>query len=289
MSFIKKRYLVIVYVGLWLILTFLASFEETSYGQLIASLDVGSAVALAVFATLIYYQSRKDEDWIDVVFVDMADEELGRIEKAVQREDCTRGEVNGVLRAYQAPKSSFSIKCLNHEDYRAQLRGVKDGHYDELRIRLQEGDHFGELMVSTPTALVKELSEGEAVFMNVSNHPLEAWSADQEEAAYELFPEAQLIDVAFPKVNPTLSTVEVEALTLQFWADLRRRLQANDQRPVAAMVAGEPILCLGLVRALQGAHIQCYSATTQRDTVIDPNDVKISRFRFVRFRIWPTL
>jgi hypothetical protein len=120
-------------------------------------------------------------------------------------------------------------------------------------------------------------------FLNISNHPVEGWSASQREAALALAPDADLLDVDFPTLDPQWSRVKVKVKAIEFIDDL-------DPRPGArAMVAGEePIMCFYLVRELQALGVACYSATTER--VVEERDgVKTSRFSFVRFREWPAL
>jgi hypothetical protein len=120
-------------------------------------------------------------------------------------------------------------------------------------------------------------------FLNISNHPVEGWSASQREAALALAPDADLLDVDFPTLDPQWSRVKVKVKAIEFIDDL-------DPRPGArAMVAGEePIMCFYLVRELQALGVACYSATTER--VVEERDgVKTSRSSFVRFREWPAL
>ena len=67
---------------------------------------------------------------------------------------------------------------------------------------------------------------------------------------------------------------------------LRSDLVQAGQRPLAAMVAGEPIMCVRLAEALDAMSVQCYSATSVREAYIDESGAKVSRFSFVRFRAW---
>lgn len=116
-------------------------------------------------------------------------------------------------------------------------------------------------------------------FINLSNHPLSGWTEAQRAAALDLVPGAEIVDVRFPDVDPTASTEEVLA------AATRIVEQMVGEAAVAAMVAGEPIMCMGLVEALEGRGVRCYSATTRR-VVEEVEGEKRSRFEFVRFRAW---
>ena len=124
------------------------------------------------------------------------------------------------------------------------------------------------------------------VFLNLSNHPSSGWSDSQHEAVQALCKGAQVIDVPFPHVEPTWSSVEVDEEAQRFASSLREDLVQAGQRPLGAMVSGEPILSVSLV-LLQTADVDCYCATTKRVSETDAQGVKRSIFTFVRFRQWP--
>ena len=120
------------------------------------------------------------------------------------------------------------------------------------------------------------------MFLNISNHSIKGWSHDQKKAALELAPEAELVDVPFPNVIPRWPLDEVISRA----RELTRALDL--EKTQAAMVAGESIMCVLLVRELQALGVVCYSATTER-VVEESEGEKRSRFTFVRFREWPAL
>ncbi len=120
-------------------------------------------------------------------------------------------------------------------------------------------------------------------FVNLSNHPSERWSEDQLAAARTLA--TPVIDVPFPIVPAGADLAEVEAL-------VDAVLGAIDQldAPVsAAMVGGELTATMLLVGRLQARGVRCVAATTARDVVDEPDGTRRSRFRFVRFRAYPSL
>ena len=123
--------------------------------------------------------------------------------------------------------------------------------------------------------------------MNLSNHPSDAWSDEQMRSARALDPDAELIDLPFPHVDPALSTQEVIDLAEQEWTRIMSELTHHHQRPLHAMISGETIFCVALVRKLQDAGITCYCATTKRVSETDAQGVKSSIFTFVKFREWP--
>lgn len=115
-------------------------------------------------------------------------------------------------------------------------------------------------------------------FINLSNHPSAGWTEAQITAALAIAPGAEVVDIRFPDVNPAASTEEV-------LAEATRIAAMVGEAAVAAMVAGEPLMCVGLVEELEARGVRCYSATTRR-VVEEVNGEKRSRFEFVRFRAW---
>lgn len=118
-------------------------------------------------------------------------------------------------------------------------------------------------------------------FLNISNHPSSSWTPAQTESARALGGEPS--DVRFPSVDPSWSTSEIKDFAIHF-------AECLDLTEVAgAMVAGEPLFAVLLVRELQKLNVPCFSATTERIVEENGDGVKTSRFSFVRFREWPTL
>ena len=117
-------------------------------------------------------------------------------------------------------------------------------------------------------------------FLNISNHPSSSWTAQQTEAAQVLGGEPS--DVRFPNIDPSWSTSEIKDFAILFAKSL------DLEGVESAMVAGEPLFAVLLVRELQALGVVCYSATTER-VVEESEGEKRSRFNFVRFRAWPTL
>jgi len=130
-------------------------------------------------------------------------------------------------------------------------------------------------------------SEPPGGFVNLSNHPIARWPAEQLEAARALG-HGEPFDLAggMPQVPPDADTDEVEAMADAILASLATR-------PCGAHVAGEPTLTTALVDRLRQAGIPCYAATTMRDaTEFMRPDGSVERratFRFVRWRRHPDL
>lgn len=117
-------------------------------------------------------------------------------------------------------------------------------------------------------------------FVNLSNHPLGEWSADQRAAARALAP--LVVDVPFPAVP---SDADADALG----GLVASALDAVPRGACAAMVQGEPVVSVMLVAALQARGVRCVVATTDRcvETLEDGRQVR--RFAFKGWRGWPPL
>lgn len=115
------------------------------------------------------------------------------------------------------------------------------------------------------------------MLLNLSNHPSTAWSEEQLRAGREQYSEVQ--DMPFPNVPPEADLEEVGRLA----ADYAHRICALSPRLLAVHVMGEMTFTYQLVSLLREAGVMCVASTTVRD-VVEEDGVKISRFRFVRFR-----
>ncbi|MCK5796336.1 MAG: hypothetical protein KAI47_04080, partial [Deltaproteobacteria bacterium] len=125
-------------------------------------------------------------------------------------------------------------------------------------------------------------------FINLSNHPLIAWSDDQREGAEALgFGEPIDLEGGMPLVDPKATTEDIERLAHDL-ADKALRQGAQ-----GAFVAGEFTLTQALVAILQSWSIHCYSATTEREAILeekeDGSTERRSIFRFVAWREYPAI
>jgi hypothetical protein len=127
-----------------------------------------------------------------------------------------------------------------------------------------------------------------ARFLNLSNHPLSRWTAEQRQAARALdLGEPADLDGGMPLVDPEADERKVCALADEIAERARR------QGTAGAFVASEPTLTLALVSRLQRAGVRCFNATTAREaeaTVAPDGSVhRESTFRFVKWRPYPEL
>jgi hypothetical protein len=115
------------------------------------------------------------------------------------------------------------------------------------------------------------------MLLNLSNHPSHLWSPEQTAAAKNQF--GGVTDLPFPKILPEADEAAIENLVGEYIHKITAL-----QPPVAAVhLMGEMTFTFALVRKLQAAGIRCVASTTARD-VVEEGGVKVSKFRFVRFR-----
>lgn len=118
------------------------------------------------------------------------------------------------------------------------------------------------------------------MFINLTNHPSDTWSADQLAAA-ELF--GEIVDILFPMVSPDATTDEVHQLADQLVADVLLTADAA-QATMTVHVMGEHTLTHALVVRLKEKGIKCMASTSERNTIMLPDGRKVSEFKFVQFR-----
>lgn len=114
-------------------------------------------------------------------------------------------------------------------------------------------------------------------------HPSAHWPANQLAAAHAQF--GGVADMAFPVIDPESDTAAVQALAVQFDAEIRARLQSEAVQAVHLM--GEMTFTVALTALLQQHDIPVYCSTTRRNILEEKDGRKISQFEFVRFRAYP--
>lgn len=289
----KKKHVFYLYLSAWVVL-FLLSLDTDKLSEAISggelkhtleiitgALDVGSAVALAILATFAYRSARRDDEWITVTARYPSGHEV-HIHDAFQREECSRSEIAGVFGMINGP-GRYKVRYLGSERFLADIKRIKTSSEVNLVIPITIEDEFNEpALVSSDDLPEGSTDHHSLAFWNVSNHMIEpSWSETQREAALAIAPDAELIDRPFPSVDPEWTRAEVyreSRRVIDAWFSERGR-----RRIVAAMVAGEPLMCQALVEGLEARGVRCYSATTRREAVME-GDEKRSRFTFVKFR-----
>lgn len=116
------------------------------------------------------------------------------------------------------------------------------------------------------------------MFLNLSNHPSANWSAEQTEAAKRLY--GEIVDLPFPDVAPDGDEEYITALADEYCSKV---LEYARTQTVTVHLMGEMTLTFALLQRLHAHGISCVASTTRRETV-EKNGMKISNFKFVRFR-----
>jgi hypothetical protein len=121
------------------------------------------------------------------------------------------------------------------------------------------------------------------MLLNLTNHPVKNWGADQLSAAVSQWKEVS--DFPFPAVNTSWDTEDI--------AQRAERIaeQILPLKPDAVLCQGEMTLCFALVQKLQQYGIPVCAAVSDRDVKerVLPGGItrKESSFRFVKFRNYP--
>lgn len=115
------------------------------------------------------------------------------------------------------------------------------------------------------------------LFINISNHPSDKWSAAQKAAAG-----VEIVDIPFPNVDPNLGEDELDELA----DNVMKQVQevGKNHCPLTAHVMGEMTLTMRLIEKLKNIGVTCVAATTNRNVVDNPDGTRTVTFNFVRFR-----
>ena len=136
-------------------------------------------------------------------------------------------------------------------------------------------------------------------FINVSNHPSVSWSVRQRENA-ETY--GQIMDIAFPGVNPHADENEIKDMADRLFADIigvymesvgetdRDEILRNgvSDGTLTVMAQGEFTLTFALIERLKEIHATVVAACSQRvvheEQIEGGKSRKVVEFEFVRFR-----
>lgn len=118
------------------------------------------------------------------------------------------------------------------------------------------------------------------MLLNLSNHPSPFWPTVQQQAAAEQFGSG-IIDLPFPQIAPEADEQAIETLAGEYY----QKIMAMNPMLDAVHLMGEMTFTFALVKKLQVSGVPCVASTTVRD-VVEEGGVKVSKFRFVRFRAY---
>ena len=117
------------------------------------------------------------------------------------------------------------------------------------------------------------------MFLNISNHKSENWSANQTSEAEKY---GEIVDIPFPAVNPIESDKYMDDLVEAYYQ------KVMEYEKPTVMVQGEFVFTYRLVNQLKQAGIKVVASCSERRVTeeIDENGCTIrrSQFEFVKFR-----
>jgi hypothetical protein len=118
------------------------------------------------------------------------------------------------------------------------------------------------------------------MFINLSNHPSDAWTQEQKDAALQY---GEIQDLPFPSIPPEMGEKEVADLADEYIVKVKHLLKGQKKKS-AVHLAGESTFVFVFASKLVKAGYRVLTSTTRRDTQDLGNGEKISKFHFVRFR-----
>ena len=123
------------------------------------------------------------------------------------------------------------------------------------------------------------------LFINVSNHPSSTWSESQRNAAQKF---GEIIDVTFPAVDPNCDERQINELSESGVnsIDLLMHYHKVDENSTTISVVGEFSLTVNLVNMLHRIYpnMRIVVATSERNTILNPDGTKTIKFEFCKFR-----
>jgi hypothetical protein len=92
------------------------------------------------------------------------------------------------------------------------------------------------------------------------------------------------VDLPFPQVDPAGDEVYIEEIVQDYLQQIDDIVkQSHNENNISVHIMGEMTFIYAMVKALQKIGISCVASTTERDAQ-EENGIKLSEFRFVKFR-----
>lgn len=119
------------------------------------------------------------------------------------------------------------------------------------------------------------------MLINFSNHPLTQWGDRQRQEAEIRW--GAIKDMPFPAIDPTWSREELFPIVEDSFEQCR---QMGEQYgcDIAFHVMGESVFCYHLIGRLLNAGYTVVASTSVRNAACQTDGVKLSHFKFIRFR-----
>ena len=119
------------------------------------------------------------------------------------------------------------------------------------------------------------------MLINLSNHSVKNWEERQIAEAQKLY--GKVVDLTFPQIGPSLDENEIENLVNVYFLKCLKILEESKEPDNAVHLMGEFTFVFQLTHKLLNEGVEVIASTTKRESV-EENEVKLSRFNFVRFR-----
>jgi hypothetical protein len=119
------------------------------------------------------------------------------------------------------------------------------------------------------------------MLINLSNHPSQNWSINQLSEARNLF--GEVIDIPFPQIDPNGDEDYICAIADKYFLICKEKIENSSDTNSAVHLMGELNFLFVLANKFLKSGIKCVASTTERNS-IEKNGVKISEFKFIRFR-----
>ena len=118
------------------------------------------------------------------------------------------------------------------------------------------------------------------MLLNISNHPSNRWDDKQMSAAISDW--FEVMDYPFPQIDPAMHTNDVCKLAEDIFNEINNDPKYEDV--TAVMIQGEFSLVINLANIFHAAGIEVVVATSERNTVENPDGTKTVKFEFCQFR-----
>lgn len=176
--------------------------------------------------------------------------------------------VKELRKSYETIKNNRNQ--INHAGFTGKVKS------DALINSLQQKINAG-LNIVFGTLELPIIEKHAPHFVNLTNHPLEAWSEEQLAAASAY---GEAVDYPFPAVAPAATEEDIAATASEIVADIT----AHYGTECTVHLMGEFTMTAALLQRFQQRGIVCVASTTERIVNEPEPGKKVVEFKFVKFR-----
>ncbi|MDO4210784.1 MAG: TIGR02221 family CRISPR-associated protein [Bacteroidales bacterium] len=176
--------------------------------------------------------------------------------------------VKELRKSYETIKNNRNQ--INHAGFTGKVKS------DDLINNLQQKINAG-LNIVFGTLELPIVEKYAPHFVNLTNHPLEAWSEEQLAAASAY---GEAVDYSFPAVSPDDTEEDIVAMANEIVADITARYGTE----CTVHLMGEFTMTAALLQRFQQRGIACVASTTERIVSETEPRKKVVEFKFVKFR-----